>query len=940
MGKLVNVVTPSGRVVSVPEEEANGLQGASSSDVAETGREQLNEDRSSGFGEGAKAFGEGLADTATFGGYGKAAEMYSDQTGSDWAGNMEQRGQRRPGARFLGEAAGMLAPTGLVGDAAKGASELSAVGLTGHAAEAIGEATGSNAARVLSEGALYGVQGEIARSNVTGDPLTIEGALEGATIGAVLNVGADVGGSLLLNKSAKAKQSLVDIAQQRADEDLVRSRATLFDDSPAYNEVRDAHTAVQTSLRQQNREILDENRAYAESLDPDEVKKTIAGYRKAHHEVLSQINASPYGKQVGEAASAQRDAVAAYEQQSKKYSSFVNDTSKLPDTFQRFQKAIDDIGERYGVKDTDLTDQLQATSDALKAGVTPQEMEAGRAVEADYKSSVGETPIAEELRGYRERLSKAAKLHAGEYDAEASARWTPEDRAANVDAAMQELHSLRDDLSKYSFVKKPNLPDLPVKPPQWALPTPEGDIGNLRELSSAAVDLDRSIESARSMAKGKDYGAALAELRAVQGRIRGVDGMGDLVFPELPNPPRAPIPFDEVKLPKTLREFGRMKPETIEKWANGTAGEQTVNDSLNKLAAEIGVTPGTSAAETAAAMHKTIGDSMAAYERLQATAAKTGKSTGIMGLIREGAKNAAVNVAGMSAFGLVGGLPGAALGAFARTGARSAMDGIESSVLDGTLMAAKQQIRQKVKQVVAKLGVVGKGLKKLGPVTAYLAQSFPDGARDPETDPRKQAVNRITNILHTSIAAPDNSYLAVKPLLGHPSDVGGKIHDHVINAVSHLATTAPRDPGIDVTPFGSRWTPSFQQTVEFASRIEAVQNPLAAVERALRGDGNPAAADTLWQVWPAVMQELAAEYSNQAASMKLTYEKSSALSQLFRVPLSGLQNPVVVNTLQGLYLPQPTPQGKNSNANTGGAPGRPARVNSSVAGSSVSALTQ
>jgi hypothetical protein len=166
---------------------------------------------------------------------------------------------------------------------------------------------------------------------------------------------------------------------------------------------------------------------------------------------------------------------------------------------------------------------------------------------------------------------------------------------------------------------------------------------------------------------------------------------------------------------------------------------------------------------------------------------------------------------------------------------------------------------------------------------------------------------------------------------------------HVLNAVMHLASTLPQDPGIDRTMFSSGFTPNYEQAIELAHRIEAVMDPITAIIRTISGKGHPAGAQTLGAAWPATLSELAGQLTfAQPIVGDLTHAQSRGYSMLFNHPMSGLQDPGVVATLQGMYLPQGSPSSPTSQhptrRPTGGAPGRPAAVQSQVAGSSVSQL--
>jgi len=237
--------------------------------------------------------------------------------------------------------------------------------------------------------------------------------------------------------------------------------------------------------------------------------------------------------------------------------------------------------------------------------------------------------------------------------------------------------------------------------------------------------------------------------------------------------------------------------------------------------------------------------------------------------------------------------------------------------------------------VVAKFGgPAATGVRELGPVGAWLATSHFSGKTDEDKDLRRQARNRIDEIHGVALSGQDTAFSAVEGLLGHPSDVAFKTYALVTNAINHLAQVAPRDPGLNIKMFESNWTPAWHEAVAMAHRLEAVHAPLNALARLLSGNGHEAAAETLWAVWPATMQEAAAQIVEKASQGEYSTQRASAFSRVFRVPLTGYQNPVVITALQGQYLTQPGAAPSSSPQPTG----RPPAVKSPLAGSNVGAL--
>lgn len=796
---------PSGKVVAVDEDVA--AAGKLSRDTLGQEAAQVtadtNEERTSGVAEGAKAFAEGALDTATLGIYGAARGALDP----DYARAEQARAENRGGARLAGEAATLLAPTGLLGDAAKGASELTGLG----AASKVGElaaAGGGKLAGRAAEGAIYGVGGYVASTNVSGDPLTIEGAVQSVGVGGILNMGAGLIADQLAGKAAKYEGQEWDNRLSRAELDVGKAGAKAFSDTPpSWDAFRESHEAAVQAGEQFNREVAKEADAYE---------------------------------------------------------SFHSSNAKLTKAVDKAQDVVNEIrNERYAPDNANVQyveGKPRGVQYVYDEGATNE-----RRILSNSKP-----PISDELRArlkdYNERISRVYKLKGGGWQLDETGKWVRDASvAANPQAAMEELRSIQADLQQ----------DFPK----------------------------------------------------ASGRLT-----------DLPPPPRTPVKVSDVELPKTLREFSKMHADTVARLANDLdpASQEAFGRLTQDLGLEVKGTPG----ETVAGVHERLGIYRDTIDKLKARADELAAEEAGKPLILKLLNKAAKYAVGRTVD--VGGWMGAITRTLGGEAAGRVMNGVEDSVLGAALADSKQSVISRIKDVVQKYGVpTADAIKKLGPVTAYLDRSFPTGEKDPEKHQMRRAANRVDDIVRANMNGPDASFMALQGLLGHPSDVAWKMHQQVVNTLNHLMMTMPRDSGLDTHMFGSNWTPQWHEAVALAHRLEAAQDPVTAIIRAMGGNAHPAAAETLWALYPSIMTELQQEIAFAAPNMKkLTYQQASVYSTLFRTPMTGLQQPVVVTAIQGMYLPKPPPPGPAGGGGTGNPVGRPAAVQSPVAGSSVANLIQ
>ncbi len=908
--------------------KAAGYRDQTSSESTTLGKEALTESTYTGADQKLTTFLEGAADGLTVGGVSAIGDVVASE---DSIRESRERRERNPITHIGGEIVGALVsaiPTRGESLAAIPGIGLNRLGAAvGREIGAAGGMAGRAAGRA-AEGMILGAGGAIETANVSGDPLMIESVIEGAGIGGLLNVGVGVLGDGLIGAGKKAKGAIAAEATQRVEmEAAAKAGRLLKDPPPVWNDFVEAHAAAQSSAGKAAKEALEASEDYAKAASEPALRKSLRQFQGGRNEIQSKIAKSAYGKSVDEGQRLSTAAEKQYARDVNKLEGALESTEWFPKKLKGFQEALEEAEERYIPK--------AGKQSAPKGGYPGQTPAAG----------VPSTPTGDaggaiaELKELREQLSRAMKYKSGGYDVSKGYRWVKAGGVpADAEASIAELRDIRSKLRKYSTIEIPDLPKIPVRPKDFVPPGIETSDAAL--LGKAAAELDGHVARATELLNSGNGTGALAELRAAQARIHSTPGLEALNLPELPGPVTAPAAHETVKL-TSLEAFARKSGESAEKLAKQIEANPDLLARFQGLAKELGFED----ASTVMGVHKALQGHLkhlnsAATIRAAEKAEASGSNQGFLGMLYGRGKRGIAS--GLGRMADVGGIKGAAYRSVVGGAAGYAMDGTggaKNGAMAGAASAfigAKGGARGKIRNLIAKLEKGGRGLNKMGPVTAYLGASFIGDSPDPEKDLRKQAVNRIGEIHHAKYSVNDVMYTAVEPLMGMAGDVAFKMHQHVVNALGFLAASLPKDPGMDITVKGSQHTFDHATTTEIAHRIEAIKDPFGAMQRVIEGDGHQVATETLWATYPALMQEAASEIAAAAPELDITYEQGSTLSQLFRVPLTGLQNPAVVVALQGLYLPQPEQQPQGGGSSSPG--GRPPSVNSKVAGSSVSGL--
>lgn len=872
MGKI-NVVLEDGTVHAVDEEDYVKSRGQRAGGTAESpmvgfereARAQRAKEHEGVVGA-ASAFALTTIDTASAGIIGKITNALSPQLG--------QQSRELQEDHALATGAGTIAGAILPGMGTAGAGVK-----TGVAA-----ATGSKVAGIAAEGAFIGAGSHVAHTNITGDPLTVEGMAEAVSIGGAVGLGfglvskglSGIGKGQAANGLAKGEMSFkpagrnpdtlgskaararakVDSAvaeeaaaaegeqaaaasaaereaaraaktaateAKRAAKDELKYAAQMVDDLPSYNAAKDAHNSYRSSIQQANKAIKAEQDAYDAFASPRGANKAIKDFEKVQARLRVELAAS--SKVV------------------------------LPEGQQELLKAT-------------LKEMGEAKAAALKfarEGNYEGAADAMEALQPKVKEFLPDAIIEHPLR--------------------------PLDKVREVPAELPR-----------------KLTDLGKKHP-GSVSRLAGGIDDRTKAELDKVALELGFEPAETAGE---------TLSAVHKNIHDT-----FIVPgrRLANEAEhvAPMRIDEA-LEAEEAGGGRLytpKETTSGEW-DAAAAEVD--------AARVGTRQGMEGSETAY--------QESAWATGSKKAAPEGKLGGVIDFTKRAAKYSASRMAD------IGGGWGVVTRMLAGEATSMAMDGVEAAV-GGFAMASKSGLRAKVGAAFSQFGRASSEVAaQLGPVTASLAASFPFGEPDPEPNERKLAVNRVNDLYAAGMSAPDALYSVVKNVMGTSGDVAFKLYSHWMKGLQYLRDAAPKDPGIDITMSGSNWVMSRTEADDFSHRWEGIMTPAPYLARVLAGDGSAAGMEALAVGWPALLEEARNEAMRRDWS-ELDLKGHRGLSMLFGRPMSGLQDPDMLWLLQGSASQAAgQQQGAPAGQATGGKPGRPAAYDSAAAGSSVAKLTQ
>lgn len=879
MGKLVNVVLPNGKVVSVDEDVASTLVKANSGRV-ETGAEEAEAGRQASNKEKTGAVQAGLVsgiNTALAGVPGLIGLSESNR----------EAVKQHPSGALVGDIAAIAAPTGLLGKAAK---EVTAGTVIGQASK-LGQM--GTAGRV-GEGIILGGGGHVAKASISGDSITVEGLAADIGIAALLNVGigaaadrfskmvkrsgvstADdlllgakphVKGDAPLAKAARARMAAEEaqaaareakdeatrsMLRQKAEENVAAAKSAM-DDDPVYANFRDTYNSAQDTVVAANKTVASEANKFAEFASQAGAKKTLSTYEKAANKLRTEL--AKVQAEVDAAVKADTKAAGTSKQVSFTQANKVKPVEKVSlniddNRIDKLNKALSEVTKLKDITKTALKDDNFEMLHTYMGGAHQRVEEAlAAATKPGFESSIsvklpeipkypGQTaPVAARLP---DKLTDIGKMHT--------------DTIANIANAM-------DDAAAAETINLARSLGLEAETAADAL------VG-IHQLTKEAFHLP--IPGATKLS---------AEAKAAQ---------------------RAAEKADELTTKSKFQDAA----DEVDRAREVTGGRLEWGFSDGNL--KVGVrTPGSKGS--------------------------------LLGHAKDWTRSGVISAAGRAAD--IGGWKGAMLRRLGYGAAGYALDGIDGAFLGVAAGSARAGLLGGIRETVARAAAkVGPGLNGVRPLTAYLGAR--GGRSADKTLYDGEGAKALMDEVYTTVqSAPDATYELMKGFMGQAGDLAFQLHSKVMNGLQYLADTAPKDPGIDVTASGSNWTPDAHQVNEWLHRYEATLEPMEYVKRIFSGDGHRAGVEALAWNWPAILSETQTE-----AMMKnwqdMTESQNNALSILFQRPMTAAQNPDVVATIQGMYLQSMNqPQPKQDSRNTGGPPGRPAAVQSPVAGSNVSQL--
>lgn len=476
-----------------------------------------------------------------------------------------------------------------------------------------------------------------------------------------------------------------------------------------------------------------------------------------------------------------------------------------------------------------------------------------------------------------------------------------------------------------------------------------------RELNRAptkaiAKAASSSLKAAKSAMRAKDFvGADMAlnsygdALQALSGRVgidinipaRAVESVGSMVeasaISRMPASPAAIASMGDEAAEgyfESLRRVLNSSGDELDPIRGG------IVEDLDAALREAGMAPESLSPDGVIDAFKSYRVQLREVKKLGPSGPKNANEKTFLGFIKRVGSLAAARkassvarAAGAGAFGSALAYHGSGLGL-----------GMLAAELSGLRAAATTHLDEVVAKIAPK---AAKTVQRISPISEQLRSTLMgDRDEDPKKDHRQLAKDRLDEIARMSPMVNDLAFSAVEPLIPASPEVALKLAQQMISGFKYLSDNMPRDPGATNIGLQSDWVPSDSEAMKIAGMYQACTSPMEAFERVCTGDGDPATAEALWAVHPALMQEGAVRLIERLPELQANtdLQTRAALSTAFRVPLDGLLYPQSIAALQAIYIPV-APEKSGGGGGGGGSGGRPPKVSGPVSNTRTQTLT-
>lgn len=900
--KRVQVVSPDGKIGSVPESQldqalGSGYRMPGAADVEEARKRQ---EYGQGLGTELRAGTEGAARALSFG----TSDLALQALGADAEG-LAERKARNPYAEGIGEGIGLIGGTlatgglGALGAGVRGAEALGAgaTRLAGGALAGLAEREGAGvASRALVagaskavggavEGGLFGLGQGISEASL-GDPEDAAntllahatmGALFGGGLGAAVGTAGGLGKQLL--KRGETAQQAARIAAA-VDDTAGDALAQL----PA-----GGAPAAPGSLRQRMAAKLDEL-AGEQALDA-------AGLFKKDYKKLDKQVAS-----LAEQGSAEHAAELAEQAH----------TTTLREEAMRVMREHNIVRAGDSVADVGrkVTQVLDGASAAAKKAIAKVDAAADAPLFDVRKYADSLTQYAEKFADSPERMTEYKQLleRADAYRALADKRMGAEGVSA---ATARQRESLEAKLQKLQDAPGRNPAAAQEKMQQLraqidALPKGKAGEGSGRITLAEAEKMKRDFDSAFS-------GTSAAKQIARESR-----GMFNAQIESTVRDATDAATFNAWKQNKRVQQaLIPVQEANIGKQAAMQANRKV---SLTDYMAGLGLATGHPLAALGTSLaHKVIrerGNAVVSDLAARAAAKLEGREgQKLLGVTFQRGASEGANALTGAADAMAQGSPFGPATAADTNGLRTA----QLQALSEARAGVVANVSKSVKSFVDTLQDIPKATTAAATKAGHEV-AFGPVERD-KRDVEQTAMKRQLDQLAQLTADPETFRLRLAESMGDVVHVAPRVaqemHGQAWNAINFLYGKAPKNPYYAATQdLRDQWEPDPSETRKFERYARAVNDPLGTLHDMQNGHITAEAVEALKAVYPAIHQQMVSELVPHMATAKnVPLQRRLEVAEIIGTPLDSLTSPVLAATMQQAYAQQ---------AKQPAAPARPA----------------